>query len=315
MATRNPSAAPRAPRAPGTATSSGSQRWTLEGRTCLVTGATSGIGLETAVGLAERGAHVVIAGRDARRAEVARADITRRSGNRNVDLLIADLSSQAEIRKLADAFLSGYPALHVLVNNAGAVFNRRELTVDGIEATFAVNHLAYFLLTRLLEGRLRDSAPARIVNVASDAHRFGSIDWDDLQSERRYQGLPVVSGLRVYGTSKLANILFTSELARRLAGSGVTANSVHPGMVATGLGKNNGALGEIAALLARPFARTPAQGAATSIHLASAPELSDVSGHYFANRRKRAPSAAARDAAAAQRLWEVSARLAGVEPA
>jgi NAD(P)-dependent dehydrogenase (short-subunit alcohol dehydrogenase family) len=313
-ATRDPSPASHASRAPGTATPPAGPRWTLEGRTCLVTGATSGIGLETAVGLAERGARVVIAGRDVRRAEVARADITRRSGNRNVDLLIADLSSQAEIRKLADAFVSGYGALHVLVNNAGAVFNQRKLTVDGLEATFAVNHLAYFMLTGLLLDRIRDSAPARIVNVASDAHRFGSIDWDDLQSERRYQGLPVVSGLRVYGTSKLANILFTLELARRLAGSGVTANSVHPGMVATGLGKNNGALGEIAALLVRPFARTPAQGAATSIHLASAPELAGVSGRYFANARERAPSAAARDAAAARRLWETSARLTGLGP-
>jgi NAD(P)-dependent dehydrogenase (short-subunit alcohol dehydrogenase family) len=233
---------------------SGSE-WSLEGRTCLVTGATSGIGLETAVGLAEQGARVVIAGRDARRAEIARADITRRSGNREVGLLLADLSSQAEIRKLADAFASGYGSLHVLVNNAGAVFNRRVLTVDGLEATFAVNHLAYFLLTWLLLDRLRDSAPARIVNVASDAHRFGSIDWDDLHSEHRYRGLPVVSGLRVYATSKLANILFTAELARRLTGTGVTVNCAHPGMVATGLGKNNGALGEVAALLIRPFAR------------------------------------------------------------
>jgi NAD(P)-dependent dehydrogenase (short-subunit alcohol dehydrogenase family) len=312
-ATRDPSAASRAASAPGTAASSAG-RWALEGRTCLVTGATSGIGLETAVGLAERGARVVIAGRDARRAELARGDITRRTGNRNVDLLIADLSSQAEVRKLADAFVSGYGALHVLVNNAGAVFNRRELTVDGLEASFAVNHLAYFLLTHLLLGRLRDSAPARIVNVASDAHRFGAIDWDDLQSERRYHGVPVLSGLRVYGTSKLANILFTVELARRLAGTGVTANCVHPGMVATGLGKNNGALAEIAALLIRPFARTPAQGAATSIHLASAPELAGVTGCYFANARRRTPSAAARDADAARRLWEESARLTGVEP-
>jgi NAD(P)-dependent dehydrogenase (short-subunit alcohol dehydrogenase family) len=302
-----PPAARAAARPPGSG-------WSLEGRICLVTGATSGIGLETAVGLAERGAHVVIAGRDARRAEIARADVTRRSGNRNVDLLLADLSAQAEVRKLADAFLSGYPALHVLVNNAGAVWNRRELTVDGLEATFAVNHLAYFLLTHLLLDRIRASAPARIVNVASDAHRFGSIDWDDLQSERRYRGLPVVSGLRAYAASKLANLLFTAELARRLAGSGVTANSVHPGMVATGLGKNNGVLGEIAALLVRPFARTPAQGAATSIHLASAPELAGVSGQYFANQRRRAPAAAALDADAARRLWEVSARLTGVAP-
>jgi NAD(P)-dependent dehydrogenase (short-subunit alcohol dehydrogenase family) len=287
--------------------------WNVEGRTCLVTGATSGIGTETALGLAERGAHVVICGRSAERAEAARADIVRRSGNRRVDVLLADLSSQAEVRKLAETFLEGHGALHVLVNNAGVVHNRRRTTVDGLEATFAVNHLAYFLLTGLLLERLRRSAPARVVNVASDAHHFGSIDWDDLQAERRYQGPPILSGMRVYGTSKLCNVLFTRELARRLEGTGVTANCVHPGMVATGLGTNNGVLGNVAMGLARPFAKSPAQGARTTLHVALAPELEGVSGGYFANERPARLSSAARDDEAARRLWDESCRLVGWE--
>ncbi len=292
--------------------SNGAAAWTLEGKTCLVTGATSGIGVETALALAMQGARVVISGRNPERAERVRADIVRRSGNRNVDVLLADLASLSDVRKLADAFLSGYDALHVLLNNAGVVNTRRELTVDGFEATFGVNHLACFLLTNLLLDRLRESAPARIVSVASEAHRFGAIDWDDLQSERRYGGWPVVSGMQVYGASKLANILFNTELARRLEGSGVTANCLHPGMVATRLGKNNGATGRIAALLVRPFAKRPAKGAETSIHLATAQELGGVSGQYFARKRAITPSAAARDAEAARRLWDESARLVGL---
>lgn len=286
--------------------------WDVEDRTCLITGATSGIGIETAVGLAECGARVVICGRNAERAEAARGDIVRRSGNPRVEVLLADFSSLSEVRKLADSFKDGHDALHVLVNNAGVVNNRREITVDGLEATFAVNHLASFLLTNLLLDRLLASAPARIVNVASDAHLFGSIDWEDLQSEKRYQGPPVVSGMRVYGTSKLMNILFTKELARRIEGSGVTANCLHPGMVATGLGTNNGLLGSLAVGLMRPFALRPAQGARTTLHLALSPELSDVSGDYFARRRPARHSAAARDPEAARRLWEESARLAGL---
>jgi NAD(P)-dependent dehydrogenase (short-subunit alcohol dehydrogenase family) len=286
--------------------------WTLEGRTCLVTGASSGIGQETALGLARAGAHVVIAGRNAERSEAARGDIVRRSGNHRVDLLLADLSSLAGVRKLADAFLASHPALHVLVNNAGIVNMRRQLTEDGLEETFAVNHMAYFLLTRLLEPRLRECAPARIVNVASDAHRMGRLDLSDLQSERAYAGLPLVSAFRVYGTSKLANILFTRELARRLSGSGVTANCVHPGPVATRLGQNNGGLGRALTGLLRPFFLTPAQGAETSLYVASAPGLSQVSGAYFAKKREIQPAAAARDEDAALALWEASSRLAGL---
>lgn len=287
--------------------------WSVEGKTCLVTGATSGIGQETAVGLADAGAHVVICGRNPERAAQAREDVVRRSGNHRVDLLLADLSSLGGVRKLADAFLSSHPSLHVLVNNAGIVNMSRQVTEDGFEETFAVNHLAYFLLTRLLESRLREHAPARIVSVASDAHRMGSLDLSDLQSERAYAGLPIVSAFRVYGTSKLANILFTRELARRLAGSGVTANCVHPGPVATRLGQNNGGLGRILTGLLRPFFLTPAQGAETTLHVASAPGLSEVSGAYFAKKREAQPSAAARNDEAARALWEESSRLVGLE--
>jgi NAD(P)-dependent dehydrogenase (short-subunit alcohol dehydrogenase family) len=289
--------------------------WTLEDRTCLVTGATSGIGLETAKGLAREGARVLIVGRDPARGEAARREIARQTGNDRVELVLADLASLREIRKLADEVRSRCEALHVLVNNAGVVQMRRELTVDGFESTFAVNHLAYFALTNLLLDLLRRSAPARVVSVSSDAHQFGQVDWDDLQSERRYRGLPLVSAMRVYGTSKLLNILFTRELARRLEGSGVTANCLHPGAVATRLGANNGAVGRVVTSLLRPFMLTPTDGAQTSIFLASSPDVTGVSGAYFARGREARCSRAGRDAAAARRLWEVSAELASLPEA
>lgn len=284
----------------------------LRGRTCVVTGATSGIGQETAVGLARRGARVLLVGRDPARAEAARHDVAARGGADpdRVEVLLADLSRAADVRALAGAILRRTDALHVLVNNAGVVNLRRELTVDGHEATFAVNHLAPFLLTNLLVPRLRESAPARVVNVASEGHRMGSLDWNDLMSEHRYGFPALVSAMRVYGASKLANLLFTAELARRLEGTGVTANAVHPGAVATRLGvSNNGPLGSAVGTLLRPFLRTPAQGAETSLHVATAPELEKTSGRYFASCRERAPSAAARDPEAARRLWRESERL------
>ena len=286
--------------------------WSLEDRTCLVTGATSGIGQETALGLAREGARVWIVGRDRARGEAARAEIARRSGSDRVELLLADLASLREIRKLADEARARCRALHVLVNNAGLVNMRRQESVDGFEATFAVNHVAYYALTNLLLDLLRASAPARIVNVASDVHRFGSIDWDDLQSVRRYRGLPFVAAMRVYGTSKLLNILFTRELARRLAGSGVTANCLHPGAVSTRLGSNNGAAGQAITSLLRPFMLSPAEGARTSIHLASSPEVSETSGRYFAQMRETRCSRAARSDESARRLWQVSAELTGI---
>jgi len=286
--------------------------WSLEDRTCLVTGATSGIGLETALGIAREGARVLIVGRNPGRGEAAREQIAKQSGNDRVELLLADLASLAEIRRLSATVKTRCDALHVLVNNAGLVNMNRQLTVDGLEATFAVNHLAYFALTLGLLDLLRASAPARIVNVASDAHRFGSIDWDDLQSERRYRGLPFVAAMRVYGSSKLLNILFTRELARRLEGSGVTANCLHPGAVSTRLGTNNGSVGRVVTGLLRPFMLSPAAGAETSIFLAASPELAETSGRYFTRKREASCSRAAQDEAAARCLWDVSVELAGL---
>jgi NAD(P)-dependent dehydrogenase (short-subunit alcohol dehydrogenase family) len=278
----------------------------LDGRTCLVTGATSGIGLETARGLAELGARVVMVGRDPERGEQARRDVARRSGNPRVELLLADLSSLAGVRGLAEAFLAQHDALHVLVNNAGTVELSRRTTVDGFERTFAVNHLAYFLLTNLLLPRLIASAPARIVNVSSEAHRFGRLDLADLQSERSY------SAMRVYGTSKLLNILFTVELAERLAGTGVTANCLHPGAVSTRLGTQNGLLARALTALLRPFFLSPAQGAANSLYVAAAPELDGVSGSYFVKQRAVPASRRSRRRGLARRVWARSSQLAGL---
>lgn len=280
----------------------------LTGRVCVVTGGTSGIGEATAVGLAERGAQVVLVGRDRERGEQSVANVKARSGNDAIDLLLADLSSQQEVRRLATRILNDYPELHVLVNNAGVVNLARQETVDGLESTFAVNHLAYFLFTRLLLRRLIDSAPARVVNVASEGHKFARLDFDDLQSERKY------SWMRVYGLSKLANILFTGELARRLEGTGVTANCLHPGAVGTRLGTNNGRLGRLLIQMLRPFFLTPEQGARTSIYLATSDAVADVSGKYFMKCAPRRPSGVSRDADTAKRLWDISSELTGLAP-
>lgn len=274
----------------------------MANRVCLITGATSGIGRATALALAQQGAELVLLCRDrGKGGETAAA--ARAAGAGAVDLLLADLGRQAEVRRAAAEFLASGRPLHVLINNAGVVNLQRTLTPDGIEATFAVNHLAYFLLTTLLLDRLRASAPARIVNVASEAHKLGTLDFADLQNERRYRVM------NVYGQSKLANILFTAELARRLEGSGVTANSLHPGAVATGLGTNNGVWARGFIRLLRPFFRTPDDGAATSIYLATSPAVAGVSGRYFANCREKRPAAPARDPAAARRLWEISEEM------
>jgi NAD(P)-dependent dehydrogenase (short-subunit alcohol dehydrogenase family) len=279
----------------------------LTGRTCLVTGATSGIGLAAARGLARLGADVVLVGRSRERGERAVEEIRRATGSDRLTLMLADLASQAEVRRLAREFLATDRPLHVLLNNAGIVNLRREETADGIEATFAVNHLAYFLLTRLLLERLEQSAPARIVNVSSDAHAQagGRLDFDDLES-RRY------SAMRVYGKSKLANILFTRELARRLAGTNVTANCLHPGFVGSNFARNNGWVAAVAMTLLRPFARSPEKGAETAVWLCSAPEVGDVTGEYFQDRQVRTPRVFALDDDDARRLWEVSERMTGL---
>lgn len=277
----------------------------MNGKTVLITGATSGIGKITAHALALQGAKLYLVCRDRGRGEETAAEIAKASGN-DVRLLVADLSSQADIRRAAAEFLATESPLHVLINNAGVVNLQRTVTPDGVETVFAVNHLAYFLFTLLLLERLQESAPARIVNVASDAHRFGKLDFDDLGCEQGYRWM------RVYGQSKLANILFTRELARRLAGTRVTVNCLHPGAVATGLGKNNGWLARGITGLLKPFFRTPEQGARTTIFLASSPEVESVTGKYFVDSRERHPSAAAQNDDDARRLWRVSAQMSGL---
>jgi retinol dehydrogenase 14 len=278
----------------------------LVGRTVLVTGATGGIGRATAMGLATMGANLAITGRDRGRTEGAAREI-RAVSSGQVDLFVADLSSQSEVRQLADEVLQSYPRIDVLVNNVGGYWNTRHVTPDGLEHTFALNHLAPFLLTNLLLDRLKQSAPARVVTVASNAHATGEIDFDDLQGEWSY------SGSRAYNQSKLANILFTYELARRLQASAVTANALHPGVVNTSFGAEDPrGIQRLIIPFARPFLKTPAQGAATSMHLASAPDLEQVTGGYFANSKPKRSSKRSYDEAAAARLWQVSTDLVGL---
>ena len=281
----------------------------MAGKTVLVTGATSGIGRATAAGLAAMGARVAITGRDRERAERAAGEIGTATGAR-VDVFVADLASQAEVRRLAGEVLQTYPRVDVLVNNVGGYWNSRHVTADGLERTFALNHLASFLLTNLLLDRLKQSAPARVVTVSSGAQANGRIDFDDLQGERSY------SGARAYSQSKLANVLFTYELARGLQASVVTANALHPGVVRTSFGAEDpGGVQRLFVPLMRPFMKAPAQGAATSIHVASSPDLEQRTGLYFANSKARRSSERSYDDDAAARLWQVSADLVGLTAA
>jgi NAD(P)-dependent dehydrogenase (short-subunit alcohol dehydrogenase family) len=271
----------------------------LEGRTVLVTGATNGIGRVTARELARAGARVLLVARDASRGAAAAREI-REVSERDPDVLVADLSSRAEVVGLAREVRDRTARLDLLVNNAGAIFAGREVSAEGVEMTFALNHLAYFLLTLELLDLLQAAPGARIVNLSSSAHERARIDWDDLQGERAY------SGWKAYGQSKLANVLFTRELARRLGGRDVAVNAVHPGAVATGWGRNlPGILGKAIALGA-PLLRSPEKGARTTLHVATSPRLRGVTGKYFSDCRERTPSKAARDDAAALRLWQIS---------
>jgi NAD(P)-dependent dehydrogenase (short-subunit alcohol dehydrogenase family) len=279
----------------------------MAGKSVLVTGGTGGIGKATAIGLAALGARVGITGRDQARAVAAAAGIRAATGHAAVDVFTADMSIQAEVRRLAAEVADTYPRLDVLVNNVGGFWAHRHVTADGLERTFALNHLAPFLLTNLLLDRLTASAPARIVTVSSGAQARGRIDFDDLQGERNY------SGQRAYSQSKLANVMFTCELARRLEGTGVTATVLHPGVVRTSFGaEDQAAYFAIMARVARLFMKTPAQGAATPIYLASSPQVEGITGRYFANRKPRTPGKAAHDTATAARLWQASADLAGL---
>jgi len=278
----------------------------MTGRNVLVTGGTGGIGKATAVGLAVLGARVGITGRDRVRAEAAAADIRAASGNLAVDVFTADMSSQAQVRRLAGEVLDAYPRLDVLINNVGGFWAHRHVTADGLERTFALNHLAPFLLTHLLLHRLTASAPARVVTVSSGAHATGRIDFDDLQGAARY------SGQRAYNASKLANVMFTYELARRLNGTGVTATVLHPGVVRTDFGAEDQAGIKVILPLVRPFLKTPAAGAATTVYLASSAQVDGVTGRYFANRKPKTSAKASYDTAAAARLWQASADLVGL---
>ena len=274
----------------------------------MVTGANAGIGKITAQELARMGAHVVMVARSRERGEAALAEIKSATGSSQIDLLLADLSSQESIRQLATDFQARYDKLHVLVNNAGAVFLKRQESADGLEMTFALNHLGYFLLTNLLLDMIKASAPARIVNVSSMAHQQGQIDFADLQNQKSYQGF------QVYSQSKLANLLFTYELARRLEGSGVTVNALHPGFVASNFAKNNGFIARLAMNLAKllRIAQTTDKGAETSIYLASSPEAALVSGKYFDEKKAIRSSHASYNEADARQLWQVSEQLTGL---
>jgi NAD(P)-dependent dehydrogenase (short-subunit alcohol dehydrogenase family) len=274
----------------------------MKGKICLVTGANAGIGRATALGLAQMGATVIMVCRSRERGETVQREIRAESGNSQVDLLLADLSAQADIRRLAADINANYSALHVLINNAAIIPQQRRETADHLEMQFAVNHLAYFLLTNLLLDKLKASAPARIVNVASQVHASGVIDFDDLQARRHYHAS------QVYSNTKLANVLFTYELARRLQGSGVTVNCLHPGVVATNLLND---------YMGVPHGRRDrgidtSKGAQTSLYLATSPELAGVSGRYYVNQEERRSTAVAYDETLARRLWQVSAELTGL---
>jgi NAD(P)-dependent dehydrogenase (short-subunit alcohol dehydrogenase family) len=280
------------------------QNTNMAGKVALVTGANSGIGKETAQALARMGANLVMVCRDRERGLAALEETKSKSGNSSIELMICDLSSQTQIRKLAKEFKQKHDRLDLLVNNAGVILTRRRVTEDGIESTFAINHLAYFLLTNLLLDLIKQSAPARIVNVSSTVHSSATIDFNDLQAERSY------SGMRAYGQSKLANVLFTYELARRLEGSNVTVNCLHPGVIATNIFRDISGLVGTASKL---FLKSPKRGAETSIYVATSPEVEGVTSKYFDDKKAVRSSPESYDEAIAQRLWQVSEQLTNLQ--
>ena len=278
----------------------------MRGKLCMVTGATSGIGKVTAQVLAQAGAEVIVVGRNKEKSEITVDRIKQQTGNPAIEYMLADLSSQAAIRQLAETFKRQHECLDVLVNNAGAFFLRRQQSVDGIEMTFALNHLGCFLLTNLLLDTLKASAPARVINVSSGSHRGERIDFNHLQGKRLY------SGFRAYGESKLANIYFTYELARRLEGSGITVNAMHPGFVATNIGTNNGWIVRAIRPLMDLFALSAEEGADTINYLAISKEVEKITGKYFIKRKAVSSSPISYDESFARRLWQVSMELTGL---
>jgi NAD(P)-dependent dehydrogenase (short-subunit alcohol dehydrogenase family) len=277
----------------------------MQGKICIVTGANSGIGKATAMGLAKMGAVVVMACRDRDRGEAALREIKSGSGSDSVELMLVDLASQESIRQFAADYKRAHDQLHVLVNNAAVNRWTFSKTVDGLETNFAVNHFGPFLLTNLLLDVLKASAPARIINLTSSAQ--SAIDFDDLMGEAHFDRW------QAYSRSKMANVLFTYELARRLSGSGVTANCAHPGVVRTNLGRDVGPVFKIFVAVMKPFMKSPEKGAQTPIYLASSPEVEGVSGKYFVNKKEAVSSAQSYDEAAARRLWQISEELTGIK--
>ncbi len=277
----------------------------MTGKVVLVTGATNGIGEVTARSLAGMGARVIVVGRDPQRTDTSVQSIRSQTGNEHVDGLVADLSSQSQIKKLAEDFRSRYDQLDVLVNNAGAIFMKREENAEGIEMTFALNHLNYFLLTHLLLDMLQASKPARIVNVSSEAHRGAQLNFDDLQNRLGF------SAMKAYGQSKLANIYFTYVLSANLENSGVTANALHPGFVATNFGRSNGGVFSPLFKIFQIAAISPEEGAQTSIYLASSPEVEGVTGKYFVKSKAVKSSPVSYDMDAARKLWDISLEMIG----
>ena len=281
----------------------------MNGKTCLITGTTSGIGKAAAIQLAQLGATLVLVARNPEKAARTIEQIRQHTGNHEIEFLLADLSSQQQVRQLAEDFKARHQRLDVLVNNAGAVMTSRQHSVDGIEMTFALNHLSYFLLTNLLLDVLETSSPSRIVNVSSDSHQSTVLDFQDLQYLGRYRGF------QAYGRSKLANLLFTYELARRLEGTGVTVNSLHPGLVATNFLANNGLAGRLMNVFFRVAGRSSDKGARTVSYLASSPIVEGVSGRYYVDELAVSSSKASYDEEAARMLWQVSEELTGLETA
>ncbi|MDX2141201.1 MAG: SDR family oxidoreductase [Chloroflexota bacterium] len=280
----------------------------MQGKVCLITGATNGIGKVAALELAKKGATVIVAGRDSQKTEQVVSAIRQAAGHERVHHALADLSLMSGVHALADDILKRYDRLDVLLNNAGGIFNERHVTSEGLELTFALNHMSYFLLTHRLLDLLCESAPARVINVSSNAH-FGvqKLDFDNLQGEKSY------FGFGAYSRSKLANVLFTYELARRLVGTGVTANALHPGAVSTGFGMNNkDVISKVLFTLFKMMTITPEQGAQTSIYLASSPEVNGMTGKYFTKSKPATSSAASYDEESQHRLWQVSEQIAGI---
>ena len=277
----------------------------MRGKLCMVTGATSGVGKVTAQVLAQAGAEVVVVGRNREKSEATVDRIKQQTGNPAVEYMLADLSSQAAIRQLAETFKRQHERLDVLVNNAGAFFLWRQESVDGIEMTLALNHLGYFLLTNLLLDMLKASAPARVINVSSGSHKGETINFNHLQGKRMY------SGFRAYGESKLANILFTYELARRLEGTGVTVNAMHPGFVATNIGTNNGWIVRAIRPLMDLFAISVEEGADTINYLTISKEVEEITGKYFIKRKAVSSSSISYDESLARKLWRVSMESTG----